>query len=104
MATSPFQEMILFPEKATAQMESTVISSKSYEARFHHEMQNILQRTDVILQKKWKIYLQTFHSYFHHTPQANKPIILLLLDSDPSAGTASTNPLFQLIFHSVPRT
>lgn len=96
--------MILVPEQATAQMVSTVKSTESHQARLDHEMQNILQRTDITPEEKWKMYQQALHRYLQHTPQAHKPIALPLLDSNPKAETASSNPLFQLILDSVPKT
>lgn len=105
MATSQFQKMILVPEQASAQMISSVKSSESHQARLDQEMQDILQRTDLTTQEKWKLYQQALHRYLEHTPQAHKPIALPLIDTDPSmAPTSQSSPLFQFILDSVPKT
>jgi len=100
---SQFQKMILVPEQASAQMVSSIKSSESHQARLDQEMQEILNRSDLTSQEKWKMYQQALHRYLQHTPQANKPITLPLVESD-STPSVSANPLFQLILDSVPKT
>ena len=91
--------MILVPEQASAQMVSSIKSSESHQARLDHEMQDILNRSDLSTQEKWKMYQQALYRYLQHTPQANKPIALPLVESDPTA-SAAASPLFQFIIDS----
>jgi len=80
MTMSQFQKMILVPEQATAQLASSVKSQESHQTRLDQETQNVLTRTDITLQEKWKMYQQALHRYLGHIPQRNQPIALPLVE------------------------
>jgi hypothetical protein len=99
MAQSQFQKMILIPENATAQMVSSIKSSESIQSQLDHEMNDILSRNDLTVSDKYKLYQQALHRYLQHTPQANKPIALPLIEPE-----GSKSPMIEFILESVPKT
>ena len=97
MATSQFQKMILIPEQAMAQIVSSVKSSESHHAHLDQEMHNVLNRTDLTTQEKWKMFQQALLCYLLHTSQPDKPIAVPLMETDSAAASSGSTPLFQFI-------
>ena len=61
--SSQFQKMVLIPENASAQMYSGMKSVESHQTRLDNEMNQILSRTDLSIDEKWKMYQQALHRY-----------------------------------------
>ena len=97
--TSQFQKMILVPENASAQMASSIKSVQSIQSQLHQEMEDILNRRGISSGDKWKMFQQVLNRYLQHTPSAQKPLALPIID--PVAPTAGS---FEYILESVPKT
>ena len=91
--------MILVPENASAQMASSVKSVQSIQSQLDQEMEEILNRKGLSSGDKWKMFQQVLNRYLHHTPSAQKPLALPIID--PIAATAGS---FEYILESVPKT
>ena len=98
--SSQFQKMVLIPENASAQMYSGMKSVESHQTRLDSEMNQILSRTDLFIDEKWKMYQQALHRYLEYTPQSQKPIALPLLGSEET----SPLPMIHHIISSVPKS
>jgi len=102
MSHSHFQKMILIPEDASSQLVSSMKASVSQQERLDQDMSDILNRTDLSIEQKWKLYQQALHRYLDHTPSPQKPIAIPLFDQE---GTSTKSlPLFSLILESMPKT
>ena len=65
--------MVLIPENASAQMYSSMKSVESHQTRLDNEMNQILSRTDLSIDEKWKMYQQALHRYLEYTPSLKSP-------------------------------